>query len=314
MIPVRDGDPDLLAIALRSVLGQGIGPTEMQIEVVDDGSQRLDVATVVAAVGGERVAVRSREGTHGAPRAFSECVERARGRWVHILHADDLVYPGFYAAYDEVLAADPEAVMAVSQSWFVDGDGHQLGLSGPLPTHGGRLIDAERLITRDNPVNFAAVVVRRSAYERVGGFDPGLIHANDWEMWTRLAAAGPVAVVPVVLAGYRRHRASDTSRLRRSMVYLTDPVAALDLITDRFPDRADGRRVRREVRGRLACEALVAAAEQTDDGLHRLGARSALAAAGLSWDRVTARAAAVQLVHVARHRLGSQPHHLSGTS
>ena len=40
-----------------------------------------------------------------------------------------------------------------------------------------------------------SVLVRRNAYERVGGFDPTLVHAADWEMWTRLAAFGPVAIV-----------------------------------------------------------------------------------------------------------------------
>ena len=34
----------------------------------------------------------------------------------------------------------------------------------------------------------AGIVVRRRAYERLGGFRTDLPHAADWEMWTRLAA------------------------------------------------------------------------------------------------------------------------------
>ena len=42
-----------------------------------------------------------------------------------------------------------------------------------------------------NRVRSPGIVVRRSAYEQVGGFRTDLPHAADWEMWTRLAAHGP---------------------------------------------------------------------------------------------------------------------------
>ena len=48
-------------------------------------------------------------------------------------------------------------------------------------------------------------------YEAVGGFDTALSYGEDWEMWARLAAHGPVVFVDEVLARYRRHAASDTS-------------------------------------------------------------------------------------------------------
>ena len=30
--------------------------------------------------------------------AFNTCIERAVGTWVHVLHGDDVVQPGFYTA------------------------------------------------------------------------------------------------------------------------------------------------------------------------------------------------------------------------
>ena len=39
------------------------------------------------------------------------------------------------------------------------------------------------------------VTASREAYEKVGGFHPDLVHANDWEMWARLAQHGPVGWV-----------------------------------------------------------------------------------------------------------------------
>ena len=36
------------------------------------------------------------------------------------------------------------------------------------------------------------IVVRRSVYEELGGFDDRLACAEDWEMWVRVAARFPV--------------------------------------------------------------------------------------------------------------------------
>jgi hypothetical protein len=54
-----------------------------------------------------------------------------------------------------------------------------------------------------NRVRAPGIVVRRAAYERVGGYRTDLPHAADWDMWTRLAAQGPIVFVDEVLAVYR---------------------------------------------------------------------------------------------------------------
>ena len=301
MIPTCD-DPDALPGAITSVLDQAPGPDEMQIEVVDDCSTTVDVAALVREVAGDRVAVFSHPARVGAPANFTACVARSRGELVHILHADDLVLPGFYAAYDEHLRRHP-AGMAVSRTWFIDADGERHGLSGPLPERDGCLVDAERVLALDNPVNFVSVVVERSVYEAVGGFDERLVHANDWEMWTRIAHAHPVAVVAEGLAAYRVHGGSDTTRLQRSMVYLADPIAAARTITARIDDPAVRREVRRHIDQRLAAHALAVGSQQADAHEHRLAATSALRAVRLSPDRATVRMATGIVRRAVRNRL-----------
>jgi glycosyltransferase involved in cell wall biosynthesis len=170
MIPTCD-DADLLPRALRSVLEQDPGPEQMQVQVVDDASGDADVVALVRELAGDRVEVHRHPNRVGAPANFTACAQRSRGRWVHILHADDLVLPGFYDAYAAHLDAHP-AAMAVSRSWFIDADEQRHGLSGPLDARDGYLVDAERALALDNPVNFVAVVVARDAFERLGAVDP----------------------------------------------------------------------------------------------------------------------------------------------
>jgi hypothetical protein len=229
----------------------------------------------VTAVAGSRVSVWRQPRNVGAPVNFSTCVQQSTGRWVHILHSDDVVLPGFYAAYRDRIEAQP-CVMAASRTFHVDDDEAVLGLSPELVTDGGVLFDAAATIARDHPLNFVAVVVARSAYELLGGFDPALVHANDWEMWHRIARHGPVAIVDEPLALYRHHADSDTNRLRRSTAYLDDVERAIEIIAERFDDPADGRTFRTHARRWWSEIALDVASGAAGDG----DRRAALANAG----------------------------------
>ena len=82
---------------------------------------------------------------------------------------------------------------------------------GPTGKGTGVWTDALDAFAVSNRVRAPGIVVRRAAYERVGGYRTDLPHAADWEMWTRLAAHGPIVFVDQVLACYRRHDTSDTS-------------------------------------------------------------------------------------------------------
>ncbi len=254
MIPTYDSER--LARTLESVLVQDPGPEVMQIEVVDDASTRHDPAEVVAAVAGERVAVWRQPANVGAPANFTTCVRRSVGRWVHILHSDDVVLPGFYARYRDVIEAPAAApAMVVGRSLFVDDDEQVLHTSPPVITDGDRVVNPVVAITAQHPFTFASVVVARAAYEHLGGFDPRLAHTNDWEMWGRVAGWGDVLIVDEPLSLFRLHADSDTERLRRSTAYLEDTLAAIDILAARVDDAVVGdelRRTNRRLQGRLA--------------------------------------------------------------
>src|SRR4051794_29434054 len=101
MIPAYNPRADHLEQALRSVLIQDPGPERMQIEVVDDCSPEVDVAALVKRIAGEQVAFSRNDRNLGLARGWNSCVSRSRGDWVHILHQDDYVLPGFYQLHEE---------------------------------------------------------------------------------------------------------------------------------------------------------------------------------------------------------------------
>src|SRR6267378_4467279 len=98
MIPTYNPRADYLKETLKSVLQQDPGPDQMQIEVIDDGSSDDTASEVTRRIGAGRVTFHRELENRGLANAWNRCIERARGHWVHILHQDDIVLPGFYDA------------------------------------------------------------------------------------------------------------------------------------------------------------------------------------------------------------------------
>lgn len=196
---------------LESVLAQDPGPDVMQIEVVDDGSTD-DPEAIVRAVAPGRVAFFKQTANVGHIRNFETCLNRARGHVVHLLHGDDYVLDGFYARLGRGLEAHPEAGAAFCRQFYVGETGRR-GETAPLERdESGILDDWLRRIAVEQRILTPSIVVRRSVYERLGGFDDRLVCAEDWEMWVRIAAHYPFWYEVEPLAAYRMHDASNTGR------------------------------------------------------------------------------------------------------
>lgn len=215
---------DLLAATLQSVLDQDPGPDVMQIEVVDDRSTADDPGEVVADLGRGRVELFRQPDNVGISRNFTTCVWRARGDLVHVLHGDDLAYPGLYAAVDDAFAARPEAGAVLVGSEDIDEHGTYLSPNHSLAEQPGILRDRVGEFFAWNDLRAPGIVIRRSVYEQVGGYRDGLRHCADWDMWRRVAVAAPLFWQPEVLVGYRVHSRSDTSRLAFSPAQLREMV------------------------------------------------------------------------------------------
>lgn len=233
VIPVHDCAAYLRRM-LPAVLAQL--PADAQIVVVDDLSDD-DPEAVARELGCGRVEYVRNEHRLGAIANFNRCVSLARGELVHLLHGDDNVAPGFYAAMEAALDDDDECVAAVCRTTYVDVDDRVLKVTRSERTGDGRWAGALDALAVSNRVASPAIVVRRSAYSRVGAFREELGHAADWEMWARLAAAGPIRFVDRPLAVYRVHAASDTSSRVRTGDNIGDRTRAIAQIGALLPRR-----------------------------------------------------------------------------
>jgi glycosyltransferase involved in cell wall biosynthesis len=219
---------------LESVLAQDPGPEQMQIEVVDDCSTGDNPETVVLEAGKGRVAFHRKPQNEGATRNFNTCIERARGRLVHILHGDDFVLPGFYQRIETLAETHPEVALLATRSWIMDETHQTKNLTRRLPAleTGARVVDD---FFYENPLQTPAVVIRRNFYEQHGGFRVSLLHTADCEMWARAIDLGGGIVTEDALACYRMFAANDTSRLARTAENLRDIERLNQLFAARHP-------------------------------------------------------------------------------
>jgi glycosyltransferase involved in cell wall biosynthesis len=221
MIPTYDST-EMLEGTLRGVLDQDPGADRMQIAVVDDCSPNGRAREIVGRLAPGRVEFHAGASNVGLAGNWNACLARSRGHWVHLLHQDDRVLPGFYERLARADRERPDALAAFCRPADVDRDGVQ-GLVYPLERVEPGVIEgwADRIIVEQR-VLCPSIVVRRSAYEALGGFRTDLSYTLDWEMWVRIALDGPVWYEPEVLAHWRNHEGSETGRLGRANAQLPD--------------------------------------------------------------------------------------------
>ncbi|HEY0743695.1 MAG TPA: glycosyltransferase [Chryseosolibacter sp.] len=210
MIPVYNC-AKYLPETLLSVLLECKDRPEVQIEVVDDASTDADIESMVAALGHGRVSYYRQPMNVGSLRNFHACLLRAKGVYVHLLHGDDRVRSGFYMRMESFFAQHRSAGAAYCRYAYIDELGktlfyheRELATEGLLPDFVSRLGERQR-------IQYAAMVVKREVYEKLGGFY-GVEYGEDWEMWMRIASHYPIGYIPDVLADYRKHQSSISGR------------------------------------------------------------------------------------------------------
>ncbi|GAK51712.1 glycosyl transferase family 2 [Candidatus Moduliflexus flocculans] len=243
---------DYLTQTLESILIQDPGPTAMQIEVIDNASSQ-DIETVVKTVGRGRINFYRHITNVGMSANWTTCIRRAQGYWVHILHDDDVLFPGFYQAYQRFMQAHSDVVMLFCRALEIDADGEwqQISYTPPNQAVSGIVQDCLVKLVNGNFISAPGVVVARRVYEQIGAFAPSLSYAPDWEMWIRIATVGQMAYIHHPYLQYRVHILSETAARLPQMKPLAEIAAIIELGVRRLPQSMQ-KRIRHNARKHYA--------------------------------------------------------------
>lgn len=169
-------------------------------------------------------------------------VERARAPHIAMLHQDDLWLPNRVATIRSALMRHPAAVMIVAPSHFIGPDGAKVGrwsLPFPRGLQSGRTIGRALLV--QEVIALPAPVIRRDTWLAIGGLDQAFWYTADWDLYLKLAAAGPIAVLPEPTTGFRLHGTSLTMTGSRDVGDFRNQLqSVLDRHAPVFADRRDG--------------------------------------------------------------------------
>jgi glycosyltransferase involved in cell wall biosynthesis len=233
MIPTYNSEK-WLRQTLESVMAQDRGPERMQIEVVDNCSTEDNPEALVRAVCGSRVAFYRQQKNEGAVTNFNACIQRSRGRLIHILHSDDYVLPGFYAEIERLAELYADVALLVTRCFFVDENGIITGVTTRVPEleKGGRSVNTLYYATS---MQFPGVVIRREFYEAHGGYMPSLVHTCDREMWARAVSSEGGVISTNVLACYRESASNESAAVVRSGENVRDFLRLAEVFRKRYP-------------------------------------------------------------------------------
>jgi hypothetical protein len=104
-----------------------------------------------------------------------------------------------------------------------------------------------------------SVLARKACYEKVGLFDPRLIHCNDSEMWMRFMQFFDVACIGRPLVKYRIHQMSTSNKWGdwTSLPYFREHYLACEIILEKnLRGLSDQKRLLRAVSAAFAEQAL----------------------------------------------------------
>jgi GT2 family glycosyltransferase len=178
----------------------------LELIVVDDHSEQDDSVEVVVAWAKQnkarfnRVCVHSHRENQGPAEARNTAFRLARGEYVFIVDADNEIYPRAIAALQEA-----------AQSGGFDATYSQIEKFGSESSIGSADIWNEDEMFQANYVDVMSLV-RRDAWEKVGGFSQIDDGWEDYDFWLKFIDAGlTAAYLPEILCRYRVHDRSRTA-------------------------------------------------------------------------------------------------------
>lgn len=151
----------------------------IEIIIVNDGSDDEETSRICASLEGPGVKVLTTT-NQGLAAARNNGIEEAIGTYILPLDADDKIAPEYISEALKVLQSDSQIGIVYCRARLfgaIDGDWQ-------LPDY-----SIEEML-RDNVI-FCTALFRRDDWERVGGYDPGMLYGwEDYDFWLSLIERG----------------------------------------------------------------------------------------------------------------------------
>jgi glycosyltransferase involved in cell wall biosynthesis len=210
---------------IESILAQTY--TDFEILIVDDKSsdETIDIAEEFARRD-KRIRIVINQLNLGLVKNWNRCVELAGGEWIKFVFQDDIIAPD---CIEELLnCCNGGSLFAVCRRIIIFEEGSEFlskyyeyieNINIENIFNGKTFITPEifrSACLKYLSLNFigepTAVIIHKSIFQKLGTFNPNLIHLCDWEFWLRVGINHGFTYMPKNLATFRVHSDGTSSK------------------------------------------------------------------------------------------------------
>lgn len=162
------------------------------------------------------------------PAVLNVGVRSGTAKYIARLDQDDIPLPDRLSRQFNFLEENPDVAVVATPVTVIDSTGQFLGTSFRVPTD-----DIKGRLMIKNCIAHPSIMMRRTSFTCVGGYEEAAVNGEDYELWLRIASAGKIACLDEPLLKYRRHGgqmssvgvmdAKARSRVRHARIRLAGP-------------------------------------------------------------------------------------------
>ena len=190
--------------AIDSVLRQSFSNFELLL--VDDGSTDNTLGIIREFAKQDSRCVVLTGPNQGLIGSRNMGIAHAQAEFIALMDADDICMPRRLSTQLQYMQANPECVAVGSQVLLIDPEARPIKPLLTEVTH--QAIDAAHMAGWGGAIINPSAMIRKSAFMQVGKYQKDFLHAEDMDMFLRLAEVGKLANIPEILLHYRQHPAS----------------------------------------------------------------------------------------------------------
>ena len=190
----------------------------------------------------------------GAAAARMRAAQETSAQLIAFLDQDDAWHPQKLQLQVEYMLENPDCGAVHSDVAFIEENDQVISGAGvdenarrALINWGGTREEVSRILFEKNSIRIISSMVRRSAFDHVGGFTTNLNGGEDWEFWTRFATKCSIHHIPEPLLLRRLHGKNTVSVQR--YVRSVNKLEAWRMLVSSNPHL-------KEVAGRKRCQLL----------------------------------------------------------
>ncbi|MDX0520698.1 glycosyltransferase [Sinorhizobium medicae] len=230
LLPVYNAEP-YIAAALESVLRQDY--QRVEVIAIDDGStdRSRDILERYGKTD-SRLSIISRE-NRGLVASLNEGLALAKGELIARMDADDIAYPSRLSRQVALFGEEPRLALCGTGIDMLIGNRIIRGRPNPIYRPGSlRTLSMFFTIFMHSTVVYNRTIIP----DEMLRYDSNYVHAEDFDLFRRIADRFPVHMIDEPLVAYRIHEDSVTSKHKRQMRRTHLSIVAENLARDALLD------------------------------------------------------------------------------